>query len=120
MQVKDEIGLDRFKSGFFVDNFEAHKVGNLQSLDYKCAVDSQQSVLRPQSKEDSISLTEVNVREDQRSVSGYQKSGDMVTLPYSPLSLLGNEFASKTLNPNPFVVLPVSYTHLTLPTKSTV
>ena len=105
MQVKDEIGLDRFKSGFFVDNFEAHKVGNLQSLDYKCAVDSQQSVLRPQSKEDSISLTEVNVREDQRSVSGYQKSGDMVTLPYSPLSLLGNEFASKTLNPNPFVVL---------------
>ena len=105
MQVKDEIGLDRFKSGFFVDNFEAHKVGNLQSLDYKCAVDSQQSVLRPQSKEDSVTLTEVNVREDQRSVSGYQKSGHMITLPYSSLSLLGNEFASKTLNPNPFVVL---------------
>jgi len=105
MQVKDEIGLDRFKSGFFVDNFEAHKVGNLQSLDYRCAVDSQQSVLRPQAKEDSVNLEEVNVREDQRSVSGYKKSGDMVTLPYSPLSLLGNSFASKTLNPNPFVVL---------------
>ena len=105
MQVKDEIGLDRFKSGFFVDNFEAHKVGNLQSLDYKCAVDSQQSVLRPQSKEDSIALTEVNVREDQRSVAGYKKSGDMVTLPYTSLTLLGNDFASKTLNPNPFVVL---------------
>ena len=29
----------------------------------------------------------------------------MVTLPYSHLSLLGNDFASKTLNPNPFVVL---------------
>ena len=105
MQVKDEIGLDRFKSGFFVDNFEAHKVGNLQSLDYRCAVDSQQSVLRPQAKEDSVNLEEVNVREDQRSVSGYKKSGDMVTLPFSPLNLLGNDFASKTLNPNPFVVL---------------
>ncbi len=105
MQVKDEIGLDRFKSGFFVDNFEAHKVGNLQSLDYRCAVDSQQSVLRPQAKEDSVNLEEVNVREDQRSVSGYKKSGDMVTLPFSPLNLLGNNFASKTLNPNPFVVL---------------
>ena len=105
MQVKDEIGLDRFKSGFFVDNFEAHKVGNLSSLDYRCAVDSQQSVLRPQSKEDSVDLEEVNVREDQRSVSGYKKSGDMVTLPFSPLNLLGNDFASKTLNPNPFVVL---------------
>ncbi len=29
----------------------------------------------------------------------------MVTLPYSPLSLLGNSFASGKLNPNPFVVL---------------
>lgn len=105
MQVKDEIGLDRFKSGFFVDNFEAHRVGNLSSLDYRCAVDSQQSVLRPQAKEDSINLVEVNTREDQRTVSGYKKIGNMVTLPYSPLSLLGNSFASGKLNPNPFVVL---------------
>ena len=105
MQVKDEIGLDRFKSGFFVDNFEAHKVGNLKSLDYRCAVDPQQSVLRPQSKEDSVRLSEVNTREDQRSVAGYQKTGHMVTLPYTPLSLLGNSFASGKLNPNPFVVL---------------
>ena len=105
MQVKDEIGLDRFKSGFVVDNFEAHKVGNLKSLDYRCAVDAQQSVLRPQSKEDSIGLVEVNTREDQRAVSGYKKTGHMVTLPYSPLSLLGNNFASSTVNPNPFVVL---------------
>ena len=104
MQVKDEIGLDRFKSGFFVDNFETHGIGNLVSADYKCAIDSRQSVLRPQSKEDSILLREVNTRQDQRSVAGYQKSGNIVTLPYSSLKLLGNDFASKTINPNPFVV----------------
>ena len=34
MQIKDEIGLDRFKSGFNVDNFEAHKIGSLRSNDY--------------------------------------------------------------------------------------
>ena len=105
MQVKDEIGLDRFKSGFLVDNFESHRSGNLVSLDYQCAVDSQQSVLRPQSKEDSLFLEELNTREDQRFVSGYQKSGNIITLPYTSLNLLGNDFASKTLNPNPFVVL---------------
>jgi len=104
MQVKDSIGLDRFKCGFFVDNFEAHKVGNLVSADYKCSIDSKQSVLRPQSKEDSLKLKEVYTRQDQRSVAGYQKSGDIVTLPYSKVKLLGNEFASKTINPNPFVV----------------
>jgi hypothetical protein len=105
MQVKDEIGLDRFKSGFFVDNFESHRVGNLTSLDYKCAIDSQQSVLRPQSKEDSFKLKEINTRQDQRSVSGYQKSSNIITLPYSNLELLGNSFASKKINPNPFVVI---------------
>ena len=105
MQVKDDIGLDRFKSGFLVDNFEAHKTGNLGSLDYQCSVDSQQSVLRPQSREDSLILKEVNVRDDQRFVSGYTKSNGVVTLPYTSLNLLGNAAASKTLNPNPFVVL---------------
>ena len=105
MQVRDSVGMDRFKSGFFVDNFEAHSVGNLTSLDYRCAIDPQQSVLRPQSREDSIDLVEVNVREDQRSVAGYKKSGHMVTLPYTPLSLLGNSAASKKINPNPFVVV---------------
>ena len=105
MQVKDSVGLDRFKSGFFVDNFEAHSVGNLTSLDYICAVDPQQSVLRPQSKEDSIKLVEVNTREDQRAVSGYKKTNDIVSLPYSSLDLLGNSSASKEINPNPFVVL---------------
>ena len=104
MQVKDSVGLDRFKSGFFVDNFEAHR-GNLKSLDHICAIDPQQSVLRPQSKEDSIDLVEVNVREDQRSVSGYKKTGSLVSLPYTDLELLGNAAASKELNPNPFVVL---------------
>ena len=89
----------------FRSNFESHKVGNLSSLDYKCAIDSQQSVLRAQSKEDSVSLREVNTREDQRAVSGYKKSGDIITLPYTDLKLFGNTFASKTINPNPFVVI---------------
>ena len=105
MQVKDEIGLDRFKSGFFVDNFESHSVGNLTSADYKCSVDTKQSVLRPQSKEDCLKLTEVYTREDQRFVAGYQKSKDIITLPFSELKLFGNDFASKTINPNPFVVV---------------
>jgi len=105
MQITDSAGVNRFKSGFIVDNFETHRIGSLKSLDYKCSVDTQQSVLRSQAKEDSIDLVEVNTRDDQRSVSGYQKSGDVVTLPYHELELLGNNFATKTVNPNPFVVL---------------
>ena len=105
MQIVDSAGVNRFKSGFIVDNFETHRIGSLQSLDYKCSIDTQQSVMRPQSKEDSFALVEVNTREDQRSVAGYSKTGDRITLPYSELELLGNNFATKKINPNPFVVL---------------
>ena len=105
MQVKDDIGFDRFKTGFIVDNFETHKVGNLKSIDYKCSIDSQQSVLRPQVKEDSFSLKEVNESNDQRILNGYVYNDGIVTLPYSNLNLVQNTFATKTINPNPFVVL---------------
>jgi hypothetical protein len=105
MQIKDEVGLDRFKSGFVVDNFETHRIGNLPSVDYKCSIDTQQSVLRPQVKEDNFTLKEVYTRSDERQNAGYQKTGDVVTLPYTNLRILGNNFATKTINPNPFVVL---------------
>ena len=61
--------------------------------------------MRPQSKENSVSLKEVYTREDQRAVAGYKKTGNIVTLPYTNLELLGNSFASKKVNPNPFVVI---------------
>jgi hypothetical protein len=105
MQIRDDIGFDRFKTGFIVDNFETHKVGDISSADYLCAIDTQQSVLRCQNKEDSLLLKEVNTRNDQRVIDGYQRTGDIVTLPYTTLPLLGNSFATKTINPNPFVSL---------------
>ena len=105
MEVIDSTGANRYKSGFIVDNFEAHKIGNLRSTDYRCAIDTQQSVMRSESKEDSFVLEEVYTRDDQRTTAGYKRTGDRVTLPYTELDLVGNSFATKTINPNPFVVL---------------
>jgi len=105
MQIKDEIGLDRFKSGFIVDNFESHGIGNLKSPDYRCSIDTQQSVLRPQTRENSFNLVEINTRDDQRAIAGYKKSDNIVTLPFNSIKVLGNEYATKTINPNPFVVV---------------
>ncbi|AOV58592.1 virulence-associated structural protein [Synechococcus phage S-CAM3] len=105
MQVKDTLGIDKSKSGFVVDNFETHQVGNVKSLDYKCSIDPQQSVLRPQSKEDSFKLVEFNTRDDQRQNSGYANSNMVITLPYTDVTYASNEFATKTLNPNPFVII---------------
>jgi len=107
MQVKDDIGLDRFKSGIIVDSFENHAVGNLPSLDYKCAIDTQQSILRPRSIENSYSLVELNTSAQQRATDGYVRTGDVITLPYTPQTVIQNKFATAggEINPNPFVVV---------------
>ncbi len=105
MQVKDSLGLDRIKSGFIVDNFESHRIGNLSSEDYKCSIDSQQSVLRPQVKEDSFKLEEVYTRDYQRDIGGYVNNNDVITLPFTDIVYASNAFATKTINPNPFVVI---------------
>ena len=105
MEIIDSTGANRYKSGFIVDNFEAHRIGNLRSTDYRCAIDTQQSVMRSESKEDSLILEEVNTRDDQRTTSGYKRTGDRITLPFTELNLVSNSFATKTINPNPFVVL---------------
>ncbi|AMO43113.1 structural protein [Cyanophage S-RIM32] len=104
MQITDDVGLDRFKSGFYVDNFETHK-GDVKSIDYLCSIDTQQSVLRPQVNEDSVLVKEVNTRNDQREVDGYVNNNGVISLPFTKTKLLGNNFATKTINPNPFVVL---------------
>ena len=105
MQIKDDVGLDRFKSGFLVDNFENHAIGNLKSLDYKCAVDTQQSILRSPTYETALKLVESNVNDDQRDLNHYKKTNQVITLPYSNISFVKNPFATKTIPVNPFVVI---------------
>ena len=104
MQVKDDVGSDKMKTGFVVDNFENHSVGNLSSIDYKCAIDTQQSTLRPRSIESSFILEEINTRDEQRTLANYTNTNGIVTLPYSNVTAIQNVFATKTINPNPFVV----------------
>jgi hypothetical protein len=105
MQIKDSFGFDKFKSGFLVDNFESHGVGNVSSDEYRCSIDPQQSVLRPEVYEDNVKLIESNSKEVERQLNGYVKNNDVVTLPYESTYLLGNSSATGVVNPNPFVVL---------------
>ena len=105
MQIKNNLGIDKFKLGFIVDNFESHKIGNFSSLDYKCSIDTQQSTLKPEVKEDCITIEEVNNSDNDRLLSGYVNNNGIITLPYENLAMNQNQFASKLINPNAFVVI---------------
>ena len=45
-QILDADGFDRFKSGFLVDNFRGHKVGDVTHSDYHVSMDAKNGYLR--------------------------------------------------------------------------
>ena len=109
LQIQDASGFDRFKNGFIVDNFTGHNIGDVGSADYKCAIDMAKGELRPLFSEDAVKLIEADddgstITAADRTAANYQRTGDLVTLPYTEVTLVDQPFASKTINVNPFDV----------------
>ena len=100
LSILDSNGLDRFKNGFLVDSFDGHGIGNIESIDYKCAIDASTHVLRPMFAIENIDLVEY----DQRAVNNYQVTGDIITLPYINQEFITQLFASRVENVNPFAI----------------
>ena len=103
-QVLDADGLDRFKAGFIVDNFYGHNIGNPEEPDYGCSVDPGLGHLRAKSKLGMANLEEENTTDTQRTANYYQKTGDIITLPYTHVADLTQPYASRTESVNPFSV----------------
>ena len=103
-QVLDADGLDRFKSGFIVDNFYGHNIGNPEEPDYDCSVDPSEGHLRAKSKLGMANLIEENTTDTQRTANYYQKTGEIISLPYTHVADLTQPYASRTESVNPFMV----------------
>ena len=109
LQIQDSNGFDRFKNGFVVDNFTGHGIGDVGNNDYKVSIDYANGELRPTFHEDAISLIERDedgtaIVADDRTDANYQKTGDLITLPYTESTLIDQPYASKAINVNPFGV----------------
>ena len=101
LEILDGNGLNRFKSGFLVDNFKGHSTGDVQHPDYRNSMDMELGELRPQYKMKGVSLSEENATDVQRTNDNYQKTGDMITLPYTHIVAAQNSYASRVENLNP-------------------
>jgi hypothetical protein len=109
LQIQDADGFDRFKNGFVVDNFTGHNVGDVGNNDYKLSIDRSRGEARTPFNEDVIELQEVDddltsILAVDRTAANYQKTGDLVTLPYTETTYLQQPYATKTENLNPFLV----------------
>ena len=105
LSIQDDVGLDRFKNGFIVDNFQGNNVGNSISDDYHCSIDMELGELRPFCNIDNVNLIEKNSNNTQRAGSNYELHGDIITLPIIEEPILINQnYASRTENINPFAI----------------
>jgi len=110
MQIQDADGFDRFKNGIITDNFTGHGVGDVQNLDYSNSMDVAKGELRPAFHQNNINFIESDsVLENStamtdaiRTTNGYQKTGDLITLPYTETIYLDQSYASTTVNLNPY------------------
>ena len=98
LQIADVNGLNRFKSGFIVDNFSGHKVGDVLHPDYKIAIDMENNELRPKCVMKAAKLVEKVTTDSARTTAGYQKTGDLLTLPYTEKDFITQPYATRPEN----------------------
>jgi len=101
-EIQDANGLNRFKSGFVVDNFQGHRVGDAANKDYKNSMDFRAGELRAKHITKPVDLEENVTSDDARTTAGYQKTGDLLTLPYTEVILTEQPFASTVERVAPF------------------
>ena len=103
-EVTDANGLNRFKSGFIVDNFSGHRVGDTLHKDYNVAMDMQRHQLRPKCVMRNVALTEINTTDTDRTNAGYQRTGDLITLPYTSSAFITQPYATRVENVQTYLI----------------
>ncbi len=100
--ITDETGLERFKNGMIVDDFKDHSVGNIDSADYRCAIDIDNFELLPAFVPDNVDM------EYKNATGSVVINNNIITLPYTAIDFVKNDTASRFDSVNPFLV----YTHI--------
>ena len=90
LQIKDANGLDRFKSGFLVDSFEGHKIGDAIHPDYNCSIDMVNNILRPKYVTKNIQLVQKDT-----GATGFSINDDIVTLDFVHEATIEQPYATR-------------------------
>jgi hypothetical protein len=110
LKILDSNGLDRFKSGFVVDNFTTHDVQSVDS-EIRNSIDSNNRELRPSHYTTEIDLilgTEGLLTEsgDSEKLIGFgtKKTGRIITLDYDNIIQVSQPYATRVENVTPYLV----------------
>ena len=108
--VPDEDGLNKFKSGFFVDNFTTFQPQESE-IPIKNSLDSTNKELRPSHYTSSIDLQVGPVEGEANIFTGaapeginIRKTGDVITLDYDEVEYLNQSFGTRSESVTPFLL----------------
>jgi len=93
----DGNNIQLFNSGFIVDDFRGHGIGDVKNKDYKCSISFvPDKTLHPR--------FQANATNSAIQTSGLTNTGGHLTLPYTLQTFTAQDIASGTTNINPFNV----------------
>ena len=110
--VPDSDGLNRFKSGFFVDNFSSFRPQE-DRIPINNSIDPKYKELRPRHYTNSVDLifgpvVNVDTSEDLSNATiegnNVRKNNDVVTLDYSEVEYIKQSFATRSESVTPFLI----------------
>ena len=111
--IPDEEGLNRFKSGFFVDNFTS-VLAQEGSDGFKNSLDMPNKVLRPAHYTTStdlfkalskvLMLQQILDSDQPEGVNIRKSPNDIITLDYAEVEWLAQNFATRTESVTPFLI----------------
>jgi hypothetical protein len=110
--ISDSSGLNRFKSGFFVDNFTS-TLAQENKVEIKNSIDPSNKELRPKHYTSSIDLItgpveNIDPNEDLAfsPIEGInvRKTSDIITLDYAEVEWLSQTFATRSESVTPFLI----------------
>ena len=110
--IPDTEGLNRFKSGFFVDNFSGFQTQE-DDADIKNSIDRKYSELRPRHYTNSVDMILGPVVDRDPTIdssvapiegNNVRKNDDIVTLDYAEVEYITQAFATRTESVTPFLI----------------
>ena len=105
VELFDGSGFSRLKNGFIVDGFKSHSVGDTSNPDYTAAIDKKNGILRPKFDERNVNLVRLSSEANGDGSNGFaQKTGSLVTLPYTETNYVDQPYSSFASNVNPYNV----------------
>lgn len=101
-QILDSASNPRYKNGFVVDSFVDHNIGAVTHPDYKCSIDAEKGVLRPDYSQKYVNL--VSDLPSSGVANGIKQTGSLITLNYTEVNMIEQPYSSYDDQVNPHAV----------------